>query len=114
MTVTVRWLEVARVGELSTDGRLIEAVHVPATVRAFRQPPGPEPLRPIGVCDLRQRGSSIEARLIVGPDEQASAALGGTLEHPLVSDYDAELELWTFRSGVVQSVVVGRPHCWAT
>lgn len=116
MTVAVRWIEVARVGELSTDGRLIDELEVPDVVRCFRLPdPNPthEPMRPVGVCNLRQRGSSVEARVIAGPDARASVGLVGRPGRPLLIDHDAGLELYRL-SGVVGYVCIGGPHCWAT
>lgn len=113
--VQVRWIEVARIGELSLDGRLLEQVHVPETVRLFVKPDDREErhagMRLAGVCDLRRVGSSVEARLIGGPETVASAALTGTVEHPLVTDEEVELGLYRV-SGVIAYVCVGVPHCW--
>lgn len=104
----------ARVGELSTDGRLIEELEVPDVVRCFRMGDAErhEGMRPMGVCNLRRQGSSVEARLIAGPGTVASVGLVGRLGRPLLIDDDRGLELLRL-SGVVGYVCVGVPHCWA-
>lgn len=111
LPVRVRWIECARMGERSRDGRQLEDVHVPDQVQAVRWHATCGGLHPLGVVDLRLRGSSIEARVIASSTTTASCAIAGSIDHPVYVEHDAGRTL--IRGGQVHHVVVGTVHCWS-
>lgn len=111
MPAQVRWIECARMGERSRDGRQLEDVHVPDQVQALRWHATCGRLHPMGVVDLRVRGSSIEARVIASPSTTASCGITGAIDHPVYVEHVGDEVL--IRGGVVNHVVVGHVHCWS-